>query len=329
MEQLQSDRGLTWGLAGYGDLAQRRLIDALSHPPSRLAAVWGRDPKRADAFAERFGVPRAARSLKALVQDVDAIYVAVPPVAHVAVATAAVEARRHVLIEKPLSPTFGEYETLSALVADKGVRAAVAYYRRFAPVVRRLRQIMTAGELGPLRSVALNFARPFNPDPDDPKAWRLDPAIAGGGVAADAGCHRLDLLCWLFGPARLVDARIERPSPGTTERVAEMTVTFSAGFSAQCRFSWNDAIADRLVIRGEYGVATLDPLDQGRLIVETQHDKKIFDDPPPGNLHIDVVEAFGRAVQGEEEGICTLSEARRVDEILEATYGFRSSSRCP
>lgn len=73
----------------------------------------GRDPKRAQAFAERFNSLRVAQSLDALVQEVDAIYVAVPPVAHVPIAKAAVEAGRHVLIEKPLSPTFGGYEMLS------------------------------------------------------------------------------------------------------------------------------------------------------------------------------------------------------------------------
>jgi predicted dehydrogenase len=322
MEKFQSNGGLIWGLAGYGDLARRRLVEALSRPPNRLAAVWGRDPKRAQAFAERFGVPRVADSLKTLAEDVDAIYVAVPPVAHVPVALAAVEAGRHVLIEKPLSPTFDGYEKLAALVAEKCIRAAVAYYRRFAPVVLRLREILTTGQLGSLVSVDLTCSRAFNPAPGDPKAWRLDPAIAGGGVAADIGCHRLDLLCWLFGPGRLIDARIETILTGMTERVAEMTIAFLAGFSARCRCSWNEAGADRLVIHGQYGIATLDPLDQGRLIIETQHEKKIFDDPPPANLHIDLVDAFGRFVHGEDEAVCTLSQARRVDEILEAAYGF-------
>lgn len=322
MTDLQSNRGLVWGLVGYGDLAQRRLIEALSRPPNRLAAVWGRDLGRAQAFAARFGIPSVAGSLEALIQAVDAVYVAAPPAVHMSIALATVEAGRHVLIEKPMSPTFDGYEELSALVPNKGVRAAVAYYRRFAPAVRRLYQIITAGELGCLQSVELTYARPFNPAPNDPKAWRLNPGIAGGGVLADAGCHRVDLLCWLFGPGRVLDAKIERPSLHTTEYMADMTLAFSGGFGSRCRFSWNDTFADRLVIHGEYGTVLLDPLDQGNLIAETQQGRKAFDFPPPGNLHVDLVQAFGSLVQGEETTICTLTEARLVDEIIETAYRF-------
>jgi len=322
MTDVHHHRGLTWGLAGYGDLAQRRLTDALSRPPNRLVTVWGPDPKRAQAFAERFSIPRVADTLDALVHGVDAIYVAVPPVAHVAVALVAAEARRHVLIEKPLSPTFVGHEKLSGLIVEKGVKAAVAYYRRFAPALRRLRQIMTAGALGPLRSIELTYARAFNPALHDPKVWRLNPAVAGGGVVADAGCHRLDLLFWLFGPGRILDARIERRSPEMTEHAAEMTIALLGGFAARCRFSWSAAFADRFVICGEFGVATLDPLDQGRLIVETKHHHEIFDYPPPVNLHGDLLEQFDRFVQGEETAICTLAEARLVDEIMEGAYTF-------
>jgi predicted dehydrogenase len=312
-----------WGLAGYGDLPQRRLIDALNQPPNQVAVVWGRNSDRAAAFAEQFCIPRAAHSLHELTEDVDAVYVAVPPVAHLPVAMTAVQAGRHVLIEKPLSPTFNGYEKLLTLVAGTHVRAAVAYYRRYAPVVRRLRQLLKGGALGQIRSVELRYASPFHPQRDDPKAWRLDPAIAGGGVMADAGSHRLDLLCWLFGPAEVVDVHLQRSAPGMVERGGDMTLLFAAGFSAHCRFSWGATKSDRLVIRGDKATVTLDPLDRGRLVIETSQNSHSFDDPPPQNLHIDLVQAFSRSVLvGSVEEICTLSEAHAVDLILERAYGF-------
>lgn len=320
---MQCNHDFRWGLAGYGDLPQRRLIDALNEPPNQVAVVWGRNPARAAAFAEQFGIPRAAHSLHELTDNVDAVYVAVPPVAHLPVAMAAVQAGRHVLIEKPLSPTFSGYEKLLDLVAGTNVRAAVAYYRRCAPVVRRLRQLLKAGELGLIRSVELRYASPFHPQPDDPKAWRLDPAIAGGGVMADAGSHRLDLLCWLLGPAEVMDARFVRSAPRMVERGGEMTLQFAAGFSAHCRFSWDATKLDRLVIRGDKATVTLDPLDRGRLVIETSQDSRSFDDPPPQNLHIDLVQAFSRSVQlGAVEEMCTLPQAHAVDMILERAYSF-------
>jgi predicted dehydrogenase len=318
---VQQGQTFRWGLAGYGDLPQRRLIDALNQPPNRLESVWGRDSERAAAFARQFNIPRAAGSLDELAQDVDAVYVAVPPVAHLPVAIAAVQAGRHVLIEKPLSPTFLGYEQLLVLVADKGVKAAVSYYRRFAPVIQRLRQLLNAGKLGLVQSVEINYASSFNPQHDDPKAWRLDPAIAGGGVTADAGSHRLDLLCWLFGPCNVINAPMGSTTAGTVEHLADMTLLFSSGLSAHCRFAWEQIKADRLVIRGDAGTATLDPLDRGRLHLETAHETQVFEDAPPPNLHREVVQAFQRwAVVGTEEPLCTLPEAHAVDVILETVY---------
>lgn len=311
-------RELTWGLAGYGDLAEKRLVEALSTPPHRLAAVWGREPKRAEQFAERFEIPCAARSLDALFAGVDAVYVAVPPVAHVPVAMAAVEAGRHVLIEKPLCPTFPGYETLIAAVEERDLTAAVAYYRRFAPALRRLREVIATGELGAIRDAHVNFARTYRPKADDPKAWRLNPSVAGSGVLADAGCHRLDLLCWLLGPGRVRQAVFDREAPSQIERVVEMTIECERGCMAQCRFSWNDSLADRLVIKGERGSATLDPLDKGRLVLDFHGKAHQEEEWPVGNLHVDLVQAFGRALIGESTALCTLAEARHIDVLIEA-----------
>lgn len=283
-----------------------------------MVAVWGRELKRAEQFAERFKIPRAAGSLDALVEGVDAVYVAVPPVAHLPVAVAAVEAGRHVLIEKPLCPTFAGFESLSALVAERHVTAAVAYYRRFAPALRRLREVLATGALGAIRSAHVNFARTYRPKADDPKAWRLDPRVAGSGVLADAGCHRLDLLCWLLGPGRVRQASSDRKSPTQIERVVEMTIDCEQGCTAQCRFSWDDPFADRLVLQGEKGIATLDPLDKGRLVLDFDGGARQEEAWAVGNLHVDLVEAFGRAITGEATALCTLAEAHDVDTLIEA-----------
>ncbi len=140
---------------------------------------------------------------------------------------------------------------------------------------------------------------------------------------ADAGSHRLDLLCWLLGPAEVGDVRLVRSAPGMVERGGEITLLFAAGFSAHCHFSWDATKLDRLVIRGDKATVTLDPLDRGRLVIETSQDSRSFDDPPPQNLHIDLVQAFSRSVLLRSvEEICTLPEARAVDTILERAYGF-------
>lgn len=323
---MQDDPEFKWGLAGHGDLAERRLIEALHHPPHRIVAVWGRNPSRASAFAERFDISRAVESLEELTEDVDAVYVATPPVSHLPVAMTAVQAGRHVLIEKPLSPTFCGYENLLTIVAKTGVQAVVSYYRRCAPVVQCLRQILNTGQLGRIQSIHLSYVSLFNPKPNDPQAWRVDPAISGGGVTADAGSHRLDLLCWLFGKSAVVDAKVLQ-STGGVDSETEMTLVFASGVSAYCRFAWGAKKVDRLDICGEKGTVRLDPLDSGHLALETDSGRQLIHDPPPPNLHRALAERFRRKiVLGSEESLCTLPEAHAVDVLLETVYDFGKTS---
>ena len=104
-----------------------------------------------------------------------------------------------------------------------------------------------------------------------------------------------------------------------------MTLRFTAGFSAHCRFSWDEPRSDRLIICGDKATVTLDPLDGGRLVIESADSAHAFDDPPPPNLHIDLVQAFSDSVLcGCVGDLCTLSEAHAVDTILERAYGSRS-----
>src|SRR5690606_25189374 len=80
-----------------------------------------------------------------------------------------------------------------------GVTAGCAYYRRLFPRYAHLKQALAAGELGPVTLVRSTYYAWFAPRADDPKRWRVDPALAGGGPLADMGSHMIDLIVGLFG----------------------------------------------------------------------------------------------------------------------------------
>jgi len=140
----------------------------------------------ADGAAAAVEAPRA--TLDAL-PDVDGALVAVPTRLHVAVVTELAALGLPVLCEKPCGLTVDETRRIASL----GVRVQVAYWRRFVPALRRLRDRIAAGELGQVVFVSSAQLDELPPA----RAFR-DPA-SSGGIVVDMGVHELDQLRWLTG----------------------------------------------------------------------------------------------------------------------------------
>ncbi|MEU1134936.1 Gfo/Idh/MocA family oxidoreductase [Streptomyces sp. NPDC005900] len=300
---------MRWAIAGYGDIVTRRALPALRALGEEPAALWGRDPHRAARVARRFGVARSGADPGLLLTDVDAVYVATPVASHVPLARAALDAGLPVLVEKPLAGGLATGGTLAAA----GRCAGVAYYRRLAPAQRRLRAELARWT--PER-VDVRFRCPFDPGPGDPMRWRTDPAVSGGGVLADAGSHRVDLLLHLFGQPYELTARLGDRFPEGAERRADLTLTWPSGLRARCLLEWGEGPpVDRVELTGGGRAVTLDPLDAGRLVGLTGAPLHL---PPAANPHQPLLADFAAAVGQGRAPVCPVAEARLVDDVITA-----------
>ena len=169
-------------LIGAGRMGETHARALASSPVVEIACVV--DPS--DAAAARVDAPRA--TLDDL-PDVDGALVAVPTRLHVEVVTRLAEHGLPVLCEKPCGLTVAETKAIAAL----GVRIQVAYWRRFVPALRELRERIRQGELGPLVFVASAEL-----DELPPAAGFRDPR-SSGGIVVDMGVHEFDQLRWLTG----------------------------------------------------------------------------------------------------------------------------------
>lgn len=192
-----------WGIAGPGRIAATVAAEFAHLPDAELVAVGSRSADRAQAFAERFGVPQAYPSYEELfAADVDAIYLATPHGQHAELALAAIEAGKALLVEKAFTSTVADTEAVIAAARSRGVFCMEAMWTRFLPAITHLRELVESGELGEVRAVYgdLLAFREF-----EPSDRLFDPAL-GGGAVLDLGVYVISFAQQFLGTPELVHA---------------------------------------------------------------------------------------------------------------------------
>jgi predicted dehydrogenase len=181
---------LRWGVLAPGFIAGVFASTLHRNTDQRIAAVASRDGARAAAFAAEHGIPRSYADYRALVEDpaVDIVYIAAPHTQHLALATLALEAGKHVLVEKPLAASAAEARELAETARRVGRFAMEAMHTRFHPRTSVVERLLADGALGELRLVQAELG--LGGVPVDPRSRLYDPAL-GGGAALDLGVYPL------------------------------------------------------------------------------------------------------------------------------------------
>ena len=137
---------------------------------------------------------------------VDAVIVSTLNSSLAPIARQAIEAGRHVLVEKPAGISVAEIDDLMALSAEKGVQVRVGYNHRFHPALLGARELVDAGALGPLMFLRGRYGHGGRIGYD--REWRADPRLSGGGELIDQGVHLIDLAAWFLGPFPGIEGHI-------------------------------------------------------------------------------------------------------------------------
>jgi predicted dehydrogenase len=200
--------------------------------------VAATDLDRAREASCRAGLPGARwhDSVEALLaaEDLDFVDVCTPPSSHAAVIEAALTRGLHVLCEKPLVGSLAELERLTGLARAAGAVLHTVHNWHQAPLVRATDALIRAGRIGAVREVLWRTLR-TQPAAAAGVGWRVDPAIAGGGVLTDHGWHVSYVIPrWVGAPPDAVSARLE------TRRHHH----FAVEDTASLRLHFADAVAD-------------------------------------------------------------------------------------
>ncbi|MEO8262413.1 MAG: Gfo/Idh/MocA family oxidoreductase [Pseudolysinimonas sp.] len=247
---------LRWGILGTGWIAGEMTAD-LGVLGSPVTAVGSRAQQTADAFAAKFGIPRAHASYEALVDDpeVDVIYVATPHPMHAADTRLALEAGKHVLVEKSFTVNAAEAQELVDLAADRGLVVLEAMWTRWLPHMVRIRELIADGALGDVRTLIADHTQKLPSDP----AHRIQNPELGGGALLDLGIYPVSFAWDLFGAPQTIRAS-SSPTPTGVDRQTAMLFEYPDGRQAVMQCALDTQGPNTAVILGTEARIEIDPV---------------------------------------------------------------------
>ena len=327
---------IRWGILGCGDVTEVKSGPGFQKANgSQLVAVMRRNGALAADYAKRHGVPRWYDDARALVNDpeVDAVYVATPPGAHLDGALLVAAAGKPCYMEKPMARHTPEGDAMIAAFAQAKQKLFVAYYRRAMPRFLKALELLHGGALGQLTGINYRLATPLpaNADPTT-GAWRIDATNAGGGLLLDVGSHLLDYLDLCLGPLEAVHGQAAKlASPTDVEDAVTMTFRTQAGVPGAA--SWNfasHAKDDTLEFQGTKGRVSFLFFSGEPLRLETAKGVELFDIPNPPHVAQPLIQTVVDDLLGRGTCPSTGESARRtqlvMDRVLTDYYGGREDA---
>jgi predicted dehydrogenase len=323
------------GLIGAGTISRTHGRAASELPDVRVAAVLGSNREKTRGLAEELGAT-GYDALEAFLthRPMQAVLIGSPSGVHAEQAIAAARKGLHVLCEKPLDITTERVDALLAEVDRAGVKLGVMFQDRTKPDLRRLKALVDSGGLGRplLASARVRWWRP--PEYYAGSRWRGTWALDGGGALMNQGVHTVDLLLWLMGDVKRVQARTATALHAIeVEDTAVAVLEFASGAvgTLEATTAAYPGYPRRLELTGTEGTVLV---ENDRIVtadlrtpVEGLSSGK-GDANALGSTHLvtDVsghralIEDFLRAVETGGRPVCDGREGRRSVELVQAIY---------
>ena len=308
----------------------------------RTAWVWDHDEARATAAAAKLDARATTNLSDALDGDVDAVVVCTETVRHEAVVMAAVAARKHLFVEKPLGIAAADAWRMQQATDQSGVIFQTGFFTRGNALYVHIRQLLQSGVLGRITRIRHSncHSGALQGWFDTQWRWMADVQQAGVGAFGDLGAHSLDLLLWLMGDVTAATATIQTATGryGDCDEYGEGLLRFANGAIGSIAAGWVDvANPVTFLVSGTQGHAHV---TNGKLYVQcpaipgADGRTPVADaDLPPAMPHafdqfLDAIAAIGTpGASAAAAGLITAREAAYGCAVMAALYSGARESR--
>lgn len=251
----QQNNPLRWAVLGAGGIANE-MAATLARGGRKLSAVGNRTPEKAEAFAQKYGIPKVYKDLREMFTDpdIDAIYIATAHNSHIAFIEEALSHGKHVLCEKAITLNSGELDRAVRLARERRLVLAEAMTIYHMPLYRLLRERLESGALGKVNLIQASFG---SLKPYDMTNRFFNPALAGG-AALDIGVYALSLARLFLVSAPDQVKSFVRPAPTGVDETAGILMMNPQGQMTNITLSLHSKLPKRAVISCEKGYIEID-----------------------------------------------------------------------
>ncbi|MCJ8314428.1 MAG: Gfo/Idh/MocA family oxidoreductase [Saccharospirillaceae bacterium] len=313
---------IRWGIIGAGIIADKMANAIKLHKNSVLISVASRTKEKAVSFALSHNIESDTYESLLIREDIDVIYIATTHNFHFDNAMLALNAGKHVLIEKPFTVNAIQAKTLIQLAQEKQCFLMEALWTRFLPSIQYLKSILDGGAIGEIKMFDISFC---NIAQGKYLPRLLDPNLAGG-VTLDMGIYPISFVNFLMGSLPKQTQSICRFSQTGVDEIASYQMQFNNGVIANINTSFNLFTDNRAMIYGQTGYIEFNHFQQGQTFTIHKHDHShnvIQSDVKTINNHengfiYQVNEVFEKIQNGElESNIMPLQETLDTMKLMD------------
>lgn len=321
---------IRWGIIGCGDVTEVKSGPAFNKVPhSSLVAVMRRNASKAKDYAQRHGVAKWYSDADELINDpeVNAIYVATPPLQHEEYATRAMKAGKPVYIEKPMAINAAAAERIEQAARQTGVKTSIAHYRRQQRLFQKVKELLEQKAIGAVRLVELRFLRPHQSDTiaKTEVNWRIDPSVSGGGLFYDLAPHQLDLMLYFFGaPEKASGISINAGGHYAVDDTTSGQLLFKDNilFNGTWSFTVPEKI-DSCEIIGTEGKISFSIFDHQPVVLTRGERRQLFEFERLQHVQQPMIQKVVEYFLDQSPNPCSAAEGAEVMSMMEAITGKR------
>ncbi len=342
------------GLIGYGGIGKFHTANwqvlNLYYPELpvniRLQGAAARSQFSADLSVEEGGYQYSTTNYQELLadQNIDLIDICTPNDTHYKIFNSALEAGKHIYIEKPLALTLAQAQDMAQRARDYKKVIQIAFNYRFVPAVMKARKLIEEGFLGEIVNFRAQYFHTGYLDPERPMSWRLSKDKSGGGALVDLGSHVIDLMLYLVGPfeklisqtrtfvkQRPAEAGSDSKLPVEVDDHAQLMISLAGGgvgIVEVSRVTHGTADDLNFEIHGTRGAMKFDVMDPNWLYVYNARDPK---KPLGGNHGFKQIQTMheypGNKIPGGRSLVNALSmHANSQYQVVRAALGLQEAA---
>ncbi len=350
MPTLTENSTVNVAVIGAGAIGLYHIEGYKQHPAARVVALAETSPERGREAAERFGVSEVVADYHELLrrEDIDVVSIALPNFLHASVSIEALEAGKHVMLDKPMATNAADAARIVALAEEKNLRLMVGQNQRFSGAAQAVKKLVATGALGEVYHAKATWQRRAG----IPRigSWFTQAKFAGGGATYDIGVHVLDLALHLmddfdaaavsgqtfakYGPRGLGEgawgrSEINPDRPFDVDDFCVALIKLKSGRTVQLEVSWAAAMETNDIngvqLFGSEGGATTNPPRWYRPGVDGYEITQLA--PVAGCVPENRMAHFIDVVQGKAESFVPPRQSLAIQRILDAIYESAKTGR--